>query len=451
MDLITRVRSLLDYLRGSLWFLPSLAVLGALVAGELLSRVRIGPGSPLSAVVGGTGVDGARGMLQVVAGSVITVTSVTFSLTVVALVTAASLYSPRVLRTFLRDHGNQLVLSTFLATFAYSIVVLRTIRAGGEDSEAFVPRVAVGVAVLLALASVAALVYFIHHITQSIRVETIMTRVEHDTRQAIDSNYAVDEDGAAASHEAVAVPPPHAVALHARGSGYLQALGPEALVGLAAERDVVVWYRRTVGEHVTAGTVLAWAWRVDDKTLGDDGDRFEIAVNQAAQFGHERTLQEDVAFGFRLLVDIAIRALSPALNDPTTAVACLGHLTSLLAVLAGRATGPDTYDDTNGTVRVGLPRLGFADYLSLSCSQIANYGGGDIAAVRGVLRLLQDVGGVVADDERRAAVAAEIDHTLAHAKTQLELDDDRDLARIAGREARHALRGDVTLPNAFVL
>lgn len=173
MNRSSRLTAAREYLRESLWLLPSVAVLVALVGGTVLTRVQIDADTSISALVFGGGADGARAVLQVVAGSVITVTSVTFSLTVVALTTAASLYSPRVLRTFLRDRGNQYVLSTFLATFAYCLVVLRTVRTGSGTSEVFVPRAALTVALMLALASVAALVYFIHHLTRSLRVETI--------------------------------------------------------------------------------------------------------------------------------------------------------------------------------------------------------------------------------------------------------------------------------------
>ena len=218
MNLPLRVEAVRESLRGSLWFLPSVAVATALVAGVVLARVEVPEAVFYAPLLFGGGPEGARGVLEVIAGSVVTVTSLTFSLTVVALQMAAGQYSPRVLRNFLRDRGNQVVLATFLGTFAFSIVVLRTIRSGDEQGASFVPQLAVTVALLLMLASLSALVYFIHHLTQSIRVEEIMRKVEGDTLDCIERN-AADGDGGEFEPDDLPEPPPHALELQVRRSG----------------------------------------------------------------------------------------------------------------------------------------------------------------------------------------------------------------------------------------
>ena len=445
-----------ENLRESLWLLPSIAVTGALIGGAALTRVRVDADTLIAALVFGGGADGARAVLQVVAGSVITVTSVTFSLTVVALTTAASLYSPRVLRTFLRDRGNQIVLSTFLATFAYCLVVLRTIRTGAGGGDVFVPRVALTGALVLALSSVAALVYFIHHITRSLRVETILEEIEQETlaviarmeRRSPDTAGSAGTTGREVTSDQPL--PTHARPLHAHGSGYVHTISHQETLGFARERDLVIWYRRTVGEQVTAGTAIAWTWRPDGQPI-DDTDEVERTANAGVHLVIDRTVEEDVAFGIRQLVDIAIRALSPSLNDPTTAVDALGHLSVLLCALARHDLGTQVHTDTDGVVRVCIPHPTYAQYLDLACTQIANYGAGDIAAVLGLFKMLGEVAETVTDPARVEAVSKQIDTALQRAEAKLPIDSDRRAAQHAAHNARSALHGAVTKGDAFTL
>ena len=439
-----------EYLRESLWLLPSVAVLVALVGGAALTRVQIDADTLISALVFGGGADGARAVLQVVAGSVITVTSVTFSLTVVALTTAASLYSPRVLRTFLRDRGNQYVLSTFLATFAYCLVVLRTVRTGAGTSGVFVPRAALTVALILALASVAALVYFIHHLTRSLRVGTILGEIQQETLTVITRMQGRSSETASRDTESNQPLPAQARPVPARRSGYVHTISHRSALQFATDRDFVIWYRRTVGEQVTAGTVIAWAWRPDGQPL-DDSDEIARVVNDAVRLSRDRTVEEDVAFGIRQLVDIAIRALSPSLNDPTTAVDALGRLSVLLCALARNDLGAQVHTDADDVTRIGIPHPTFAQYLNLACTQIANYAAADIAAVLGLFKLLGEVAEVTTDPVRKAAVADQIDTALRRAEDQLPVDSDREAARNAAQDARQALQGKVNNTVHFTL
>ncbi|MBD0324301.1 MAG: DUF2254 domain-containing protein, partial [Aldersonia sp.] len=181
-----RLRGLNEHLRGSLWFLPTVAVVVAVIAAEVMVRIPTLESGALADLLAAD-VDGARGMLTAIAGSVITVTGLVFSLMVVSLQLASQQFSPRLMRTFMRDRGTQVVLGVFLATFAYALAVLRAIR-GGETP--YVPEVAVLAAFLLALASVAALVYFVHHATTEIRVDTMMRDVERETLETIERVYA---------------------------------------------------------------------------------------------------------------------------------------------------------------------------------------------------------------------------------------------------------------------
>lgn len=429
-----RVGAVRERLRGSLWFLPTVSVLAAVAAGAGLARVEVADDGPFSTILFGGGVDGARGVLQVLAGSIVTVTSVTFSLTVVALTTAASQYSPRVLRTFLRDRGNQVVLSIFLATFAYSLIVLRTVTGADDGIDAFVPKAAVSGALLLALASVAALVYFIHHITQSIRVESVLAKVESETLEAVArADGGVGESG---WDKSAWLPPGNAVPIPARRAGYIQALGTGALVELACEHDLRVSFRRGPGARLVGDEVLAWSWPEAGAMTGEQTEAISEAVDEAVAVGSERTLQEDVAFGLRQLVDIAIKALSPSINDPTTAVAALGSLGTILGMLAREPLGPRVYRDGGDMPRVLVPGPTFPDYLDLAVAQIALYGASDRVLVAHLLGMLGTVREVAPAPARRDAVESTVTAVLERSLAALDHPADRVLVVAAADAAR---------------
>lgn len=440
--MLSRLRRIPDQLRSSLWFLPTVSVVGAIIVATLLTQVSVPSGTWLAALVFAGGAEGARGMLQAVAGSVITVTSLVFSLTVVTLQLASSQFSPRLLRTFLNDRGNQATLAVFLATFAYSITVLRTIRTGDQGGTDFVPQVAVSGAFVLVMASVAALVYFIHHITQEIQVDTMMRDVERETRRTIDASYpdAYGEtgvvDAAPDVHEA-------AVCVVASTSGFMQHVDVEHLTGVAREHDVVIRLHAAIGQAVAECAPFAWVWRPDGTTPSSEVMApVRDAVFDAVQIGHERTPQNDVGLGLRQLVDIAVKAMSPSINDPTTAVHAIGHLTSLLCVLAGRRMGDLVGRDDDGIVRVGAERPDFSRCLDLACGQIRHFGAGEVHVTRALLWMLREVAGA-APAPRRDAVRVQSELICAAASRELTQAYDRERVDRSADAVQRAIAGDL--------
>lgn len=410
---LLRLSALRERVRTSLWFWPAISVLAAVVAGVLLPGLE--SGTPEGAALGFAGTpEGARAVLSVVASSTITVTALTFSLTVVALQVASSQFTPRLLGTFLSDRGNQAVLSVFLGTFAYSLIVLRSVRSSAEDSGPFVPDVAVGVGLVLALLSVAMLVYFFHHLTQQFRVESVLAGVRDDTLALIHRHVPV-RDG---QQPELALPPvpDGAVTLRAGRSGYLQAVDERVLLRVACEHAAVVRLRPVLGTHVTAGTTLAWAWSADSAGAPPaEPDALVRGVHESVQLGPDRTLQQDVAFGVRQLADIATRALSPGINDPTTAVDTIGALASVLCELSCRHLAPLVGVDDQGRVRAAAPQPSFAEILALACDQPRRYGRTEPAVLTELLRMLTDLAEVgpagVAD-----TVGAQVDATVETAR-----------------------------------
>lgn len=417
--------------RASLWLLPSLFVVTAAVAALLLNEVEVGDSSPWRRVAFPGGADSARAILQAIAGSVITLAGVVFSLTVVTLQLASSQFSPRLLRTFLREARNQAVLGTFLATFTYALLALRGIRSGDTPEEDVVPALAVTGAYVLTAGSVVALVYFIDHIARSIRIDSLMREANEDTTKVIDDLFG-QQDGAVISPHAMPEHPRWAAPVRATRSGFVQAVDDHKLLDAAVDAGAVVRVDPRIGDQVVAGAPLAWVWRPGRPSEIDDD--LATAVVRGIRIGYERTLQQDVAYGLRQLVDIAVRAMSPGVNDPTTAVHAIGHLAALLVLLARRRVGPRVRMDADGVLRVVVPAMDLPGYLELACGQIRRYGEREPTVIVALLHMLREVARLDLPPPHAAAVERQAAMLLAAAERSTV--DRRDLApvRSAHRE-----------------
>jgi uncharacterized membrane protein len=384
-------------------------VLVALAAGSLLSLVRIGPHSPLA--FEGTAED-ARTLLIGIAGTMVTVIALLLGLTVVALQLSSTQYSPRLLRNFLRDRPNQVVLSAFVATFAYSAAGLYTVGvSGGRDTASF-PRLAVSGALVLLFISLGLLVYFADHLVHSIQVDAIMSVAERRT-------LAVIREGLFAGGQDAPDPPAWAVPVASRRSGYVQTVRPGRLLAQAARHGVCLRLRPRVGEHVVAGTTLAWVWRGSPRDPAPDPRAFIPALDAGVRIGFERTLEQDAALGIRQLVDVACKALSPAVNDPYTAVQAVDHLSVIFCALATCPLGNHVVRGESGAAVI-VPGRRFPDYLAVMCGLIRRYGAREPTVAHALLRLLGNCAAVVGDDpERRAAIEEQARIVVADAEREV--------------------------------
>lgn len=399
MDPMLRLAALREELRQSLWFLPTGAVVVALVVGFATGRVDSPPGGDLDRLLFSGDNDSARGLLSTLFGAFVTVTGVVFSLTIVALQIASQQFSPRLLRTFLRNRGTQVTLSVFLGTCAFLTAVLQALPSDG----AAVPRLAVTLALVLSLGSLGTLVYFIHHITRSIRVEAIMLGVERETVDAIRAIYPGTADVPAVHPD----PPPGAAVLLADRSGYLQAVDLPELVEATRAAGAVVRLNPKIGSHVARGELLAWIWPDRPGALVVDPQRLEERVSEGLQLGFDRAMRQDVTFGIGQLVDIAIRAISPAINDPRTAVEATHHLAVLVCELGPRRLHWLVGTDGDRT-RVIVERHSFEDYLALALDQIRRYGAAEPLVTTSLLELLGDCSAAV-DVGRRDVLFGHVD------------------------------------------
>ncbi|WP_427136391.1 DUF2254 domain-containing protein [Pseudarthrobacter sp. S9] len=388
-----RAAHLLDALRSQLWPLPALAVALAVALGVALPALDSAVDGQLPGNVGvflfSGGPEAARSVLQAISGSLITVTSLTFSLTVVTLQLASSQFSPRLLRTFTSDRFVHGTLALFLASFAFALTVLRSVRDESNGNTAFVPEISVTLAFALAIASVVGLVLFLAHLTREIRVETMMRKVNGETRETIDRVFPEDRPGRGPEP----VPASGAFLIKSSSSGFLTSLDKGALLQAAEDSGAVVRIDREPGISLVEGVPFATAWPADPGgILGHEArEKLTKDVNAAVATGYERTNVQDVGFGFRQLVDVAARALSPGINDPTTAVHVIGHLSALLCRLAGRNPGPEHVTDDDGRVRVVLSLPTLRDLLDMAMNQPRQYGAGDAAVADRLLGLLHEL------------------------------------------------------------
>ena len=385
----TRLRTLQRDLLDSLWFTPTVIALVYAVLALVLLRADRALGLDTQGrdawAVGGA--DGARGVLFAIAGTTLSVLGVVFSLTIVVLQIASAQFTPRVMRNLTGDRGTQVVLGVFLGTFTYALIVLRAVRSSGEDGggPGFVPVTAVAVAIVLALVSIGFMIYTINHVARSVQVAVIIKRVTHDTLNLLDEPLA-GESGERHDPELAgpALPDEPGETIASRGDGYLEAIDAGALLAAAGMRGLVVRTEAPVGSFLLSGAPLATVWP-EGMVDADLTER----LRSAFVIGPERTRQQDVELGIRQLADIAVRALSPAVNDPTTATLCIDRLGQLLV----RAASRDETDVTTGPGggRVMLRGPSFARLTDVAFTQIRHYGAGDPLVATHLMTTLGEV------------------------------------------------------------
>ena len=370
----------------------------AVVAGILLPHLdayvsaRLPPWS--TALFFGGDAGAARTLLDAISSSLITVTSLTFSLTVVTLQLASSQFSPRLLRTFTSDIFVQSTLAIFLATFTYSLTVLRAVRSADEGA-GFVPRISVTLAFALGIVSVLGLVLFLAHLARQIRVETMLRDVHEDATATLRNTTAPLED--ARPRPATPNPPADAVHLTAPSSGFLTRIDEAELLSAATEADAQLEIYRHPGSSIIEGVPIGAAWSTSGTLSGEAHELLQDAVRSAIGVGYERTAAQDIGYGLRQLTDVANKALSPGINDPTTAVHALGHISALLCQLARRDLRSVMLCDDDDLVRVVLQRPSFAEVLDVAITQPRRYGSSDPQVMHRLFTLLEELAWHVAD------------------------------------------------------
>ncbi len=398
----SRLVHLWSRLLASYWFVPALMAAGAMALALGTIAIDRRWGDELSFAWIALDAASARVFLTTVAGSMMTVAGVTFSITMVALTLASSQFGPRLLESFMRDRGNQVVLGTFIATFLYCLLVLRVLRQG---ESATVPEVALSTALLLTLGSLAVFIYFMNHAAVSIQVQTLVSGVAEELEEALDRLLREETEagpGMAVETERRMIGEvcEAGEVVAAADSGYVDAVEADRLAELAASHDLVVVCVQKPGRFVIAGSPLLRARAAAGPGL-DDGVakhlRRAVPLTPRRQPGN-------VEFLISQLVEVAVRALSPGINDPFTAINCIDFLGAGLARFARRPPPRPLRRDAEGRLRVALPPVALPELLDAAYDQIRQYGRGSAAVTLRLLERLADLASRAAPGDDRRAV-----------------------------------------------
>ncbi len=388
-----------EALRTNLWVVPTIEVLAAVVLFAVTHALDLAAFHGHLALPGWMkfgSADAAREILTSLAAAVITVVGVVFSITIVTLTLASTQFGPRMLRNFIRDRGTQVTLGTFVATFVYATLVLISIGPQSGSRE-FIPHLSITLSVALVTVSMAVLIYFIHHIAASIQLPSVIASIAGDLSRAIDAESGdggprlesgpsvaellrrMDESGST-------VPAP--------ASGYLQFIRHETLSGLAAEKGAVIRLLHRPGQFLVEGHAMATVWPPDA------GASVSQALRRAHITGSNRTLAQDLSFAVDQIVEIAIRALSPAVNDTFTALTCIDWLGASLCKVTAQWTPIRVHRDGHGYVRLITAHVSYASLIERAFEKIRQAGRGMPAIM---IRQLDALGKIVeqTDDERR--------------------------------------------------
>jgi len=420
-------------LNASLWFLPVLmvAVFLGLAYGLVITDQHIDHGWEKNyPLLFGAGAEAARSMLAALATSMITVAALIFTLTLTTLAQVSSQYSPRILWTFTRDRGNQVVLGSFVGIFAYCLVVLRTIR--GTGKEEFVPSLAIAFGLILALGSIGVLIFFIHHIASSIEATHLVQRVMRDTKEAMRQLFPTEmgEDADETETQDLADTAPGRTwrTVPALKSGYLQSVDDKLLLRVARENDCLVRMELAIGSFVAEGSPLvSVAAGAGAPAPPAHVDR---QLHRAYVIGRQRTIEQDAGFGLRQLVDIALKALSPGVNDTSTAIICIDHLGDLLAYVGRRPFGRRLRSETgHDQVRVIAHCPTYADYVTTAFDQIRVSGAANVAVLLRLLLTLETIARRTPAPARRQVLRQQRELIAEAAERKLETEYEREQVR----------------------
>ncbi|MBR9989533.1 MAG: DUF2254 domain-containing protein [Gemmatimonadetes bacterium] len=441
---MARLKALWLRMIDSLWFVPAVLTLAGAVAAILL----VNANDTLLGQVGADGrwwafggtAEGAAGVLSAISGSIITVTGVVFSVTIVALQLASSQFTPRVLRQFTSDRANQIVLGVFIGTFTYTLLVQRTLRTA-DAGEEFVPNIAVTGAVLLALVSIAFLIFFINHAARSIQASVIIDSVALDTLASIRRVFPerMEEDDeeplvlADAYTEGRDEP---SRAIRVTKSGYIQEIDRATLKKVAELNHLFIRLDAEIGRFILPGDEVMCVWPAVEVD-----EQIEADLRGALLLGMERTPHQDLKLGVIELMDIAVKAMSPSVNDPTTALNAMDRLGELLLELAWRKRGDRVEMSGHGRPVLITRRPVLEDTLGIAFDQLRHYAADNPMVAIAMMRLLGRLS-ATAPFAARAAFARQLHEVKSTAENRIKDPVDRTRFDVAAVEALRVAAGD---------
>jgi uncharacterized membrane protein len=415
-----------ERLRTNLWLVPAVEAAAAVLLFAVtvgIDRIAYQGHLRLPSWVLSGSADGARQVLSTVAAAIITVAGLVFSITIVALTLASTQFGPRMLRNFIRDRGTQLTLGTFVATFLYSILVLVAISPGPHGD--FVPHLSVTVALGLTLADLAMLIFFINHIARVIQLPHVIADIAADLARAIEVEDRADAIGLGgrerglSPRELLARMGSASAPVCTPSSGYLQYLRHDRLIAIAREANAVVHLLYRPGHFLVEGSPLARVWPPEA------AGRVAAGLERGQVTGPYRTLTQDISFGVDQLVEIAIRALSPAVNDTFTALTCIDWLGDCLTRIGPGWHSRRVHRDANGYVRLIAYQASYERLLQRSFEKIRQAGVGMPAVMIRQLDALIKVLERTGDPQRRALLVEQAEMIVASCEASVPEPADR--------------------------
>jgi uncharacterized membrane protein len=405
-----------ERIHGSLWFVPAVMALAA-------AALAVGAGRLDDAMADYGAIqpwlfkgdpEATRTLYSTVAGSMITVAGVSYSITMVAMSLASSQLGPQLLRNFRRDRGNQVVLGAFIATFLYCLLALWTGTAPDALDE-YQPSVSASLVLLMATGSLFLLIYFIHHIALSIQADYVIDQVSRDLQDSLALAFPARAPPAAAPFDEDET---ECCIVASASSGYLQGIDEDGLVNIACKHEVRFVVLRRPGHFVMASGPLV-------KVLGQPSVAPELVkrVQRAFIIGGRRTADQDPEQGIHQLVEVAVRALSPSLNDPFTAMTCVDRLSGVLGHIAGNSARSAIRCDARGAARVRLDRVDFDGVVSAAFDQIRQFSGQMPAVAIRLVEAFARIAEQTGDPRRRAFLTHQARLVLAAGGTTLQSDD----------------------------
>lgn len=441
-----RLRFLFRTVLSSFWFVPGSMLISALALSWITATIDLGLDFSIDSEAKEwniwIGPAGARTLLNTIAGSMITVASLVFSMTIIALTMAASNLGPRVINYFIADRVTQVSLGLFLATFVYAMMILLVIRDG--DDQSFVPYVSLAVAVTLAVLCFAWLIYFIHRVAHSIQADTVVAKISDELKGAITdvlNEIDEDDDPDSSSERNDSNFPSDVRLVRSDSTGYIQVVSHENLAEKCAERGVRIRLLHRAGHFVVAGEAIAEIADFSSDGNGeeskeDDRDRESISsvIRDAVVTGEKRTLGQDVEFAVSQLVEVGVRALSPGINDFNTAIVTIDRLTGALADAFKRGLPLSTLQDEDGEIRVWLSSITYAGLVENAFNEIRQCARGNVAVSIRLMEGLERLGRISRTDAQGEALQRQIDSLMAAARSAI--DDGPDLEDMEDRYKR---------------
>jgi uncharacterized membrane protein len=376
--------------------------------------------------------DAGRQVLIAIAAAVITVVGVVFSITILALTLASQQFGPRMMRNFIRDVGNQLTLGIFVGTFVYSVLALGSITSNPPHAD-FVPHLSITVAEFLLLVDLGFLIYFIHHIAKSIQLPEVIAGIARDLMHAIDAEFPLQHDDVGNAEqigqgrsvpELLQLIDERGTTVPANESGYLQFVGYAQLLEIAAQTDAVIRLDHRPGNFISSGHPLATVWP------HGAAKQIALALAKAHVTGPHRTLMQDPVFAIDQLVEIAIRALSPAVNDTFTALTCIDWLSAGLSAISSRTLTEGVWRDGFGRVRLIESDPSYARMVNRSFDKVRQSARGMPAVIIRLLDTLSSVMTETTSDEQRRILMRQADMIFRMAQQSVSEPNDLEDIRV---------------------